>query len=170
MGFDAAFTLGRYEGAIRDACLQLKKRNGAWLAHWLSELLFERHGDQLRATGAAAVVPLPLYWFRRWRRGFNQAEILAEGLAARLRLPVRHSLRRTTNTPKLASLSRTERASVMRSAFTARREGQWNGRTVLLVDDIMTTGATCGAAARALKQAGAKRVVVVVVARAEKGS
>jgi predicted amidophosphoribosyltransferase len=101
-------------------------------------------------------------------RGYNQAEALASGLARRLRRPVRHRLRRVTATERLANKGQTERADIMHGAFRARAGGKLTGRTVLLVDDVLTTGATCSAAARALKKAGAARVIVVVIARAER--
>jgi ComF family protein len=116
----------------------------------------------------AWVVPVPLHWWRHWRRGFNQAEALARALARRLDLPIRRPLRRIKPTEKLAELSPTERARALRGAFRARKSPGLVGRTVLLVDDVLTTGATCGAAARALKQAGAARVVVAVIARTGK--
>jgi predicted amidophosphoribosyltransferase len=112
-------------------------------------------------------VPVPLHWRRRWQRGYNQAEALARGLAVRLALPVRQPLRRVVSTPHLAQIGRVERARVMRGAFRAERTPALAGRPVLLVDDILTTGATCGAAARALKRGGAARVVAVVIGRAE---
>ena len=112
------------------------------------------------------MVPVPLHWWRQWSRGYNQAEALARGLADRLSLRLVRPLHRITGTPPLARLGRTERAKLLRGAFRAERTPALRGRTVLLVDDILTTGATCGAAARELKRAGAKRVVVVVVGRA----
>ena len=75
-------------------------------------------------------------------------------------------MRRVRATPKLARLSRTRRIAELRGAFSASPR-RVKGRQILLVDDILTSGATCGAAARALKRAGAKRVVAVVIGRAE---
>jgi ComF family protein len=123
-----------------------------------------------RGSIVAWIVPVPLHWWRHWRRGFNQAEALARALARRLDLPVRRPLRRIKATEKLAELSPTERARALRGTFRARKGPGLAGRTVLLVDDVLTTGANCGAAARALKQAGAARVVVAVIARTGKNS
>ena len=89
-------------------------------------------------------------------------------MAKQLKLPVRRLLKRVVGTRKLAELGLTARAEIMRGAFRARRRSRVTGRTVLLVDDVLTTGATCGAAARALKQAGAIRVVVAIIARTER--
>jgi predicted amidophosphoribosyltransferase len=80
-------------------------------------------------------------------------------------LTVHHPLQRIRATDRLARLSATDRIEAMRGAFRARRESGLKGRTILLVDDILTTGATAGTAARMLKQAGARRVVIAVLAR-----
>jgi ComF family protein len=167
LGFDAAVALGRYAGPLRDLCLRLKREREGWLAPWLSELLAEVHGQALRASGDALIAAVPLHWRRRWSRGYNQAEALASGLARRLRMKLIRPLQRVRATPPLANLGRTERAQSMRNAFRPKRKVDLSGKTVVLVDDILTTGATCGAAARALKRAGASRVLVAVIGRAE---
>jgi ComF family protein len=166
LGFDASLALGPYEGALRELCLRLKHERNAWLAPWLSDLLVEARRDAVgRLPADAWVVPVPLHWWRHWRRGYNQAEALACGLARRLGLSIRRPLRRVMATKKLAEMGPSERARVLRGAFRARPRPGLTGRTVLLVDDVLTTGATCGAAARALKQAGAARVIVIIIAR-----
>jgi ComF family protein len=167
LGFDASLALGPYDQEIRDLCLRLKHERDAWLAPWLSDLLVEALSDALgHLPPDAWIVPVPLHHWRHWRRGYNQAEALAHGLARRLNLQVHQTLRRVIATPQLAELGPTERVQVMHGAFRTRARRELTGRTVLLVDDVLTTGATCGAAARELKKAGAARVIVVVIARA----
>ncbi|MFO0889182.1 MAG: ComF family protein [Isosphaeraceae bacterium] len=164
--FHQAFCLGPYEGPIHDLCLRLKRERHAWLAPWLGSLLAEARRAELGELPRDAwVVPIPLHWRRRLRRGYNQAASLANGLAHRLDLQVHHPLRRIKATDHLAHHGAAERKEAMRGAFAARRDPALKGRTVLLVDDILTTGATSGAAARALKQAGARRIVLAVLAR-----
>ncbi len=166
LGFDAALALGPYAHSIRDLCLRLKYERDAWLAPWLSNLLAEaRQSELTQLPRDAWIVPVPLHWWRRMQRGFNQAEALAKGLSRPLDLRVRRPLRRIKATDRLAFKTASGRMDAMRQAFRARLDPGLNGRTILLVDDILTTGATCGAAARALKQAGAKRVIVAVLAR-----
>jgi ComF family protein len=164
--FDAVVRLGAYEGRLRDVVLRLKHRSGEGLA----EVLGQRWGAEQRARlaglGADRVVPVPLHWWRRWRRGYNQAAALAYGLGQALDLPCqRWWLRRVRPTPPQTSQSGAARLDNVRGAFQARRGATLRGRTVLLVDDVMTTGATVTEAARALRDAGAARVVVAVLAR-----
>jgi ComF family protein len=169
LGFDAALALGPYTGEIQSLCLRLKHESNAWLAPWLSDLFVEARRDALsQLPRDACIVPVPLHWWRHCQRGYNQAQALARGLGQRLNLPVRQPLRRVTATERLARKGRTARADAMRGAFRSRHYPYLLGRTVLLVDDVLTTGATCGDAARALKKAGAARVVVAVIARTER--
>lgn len=172
LGFDAAVALGPYQGPIRDLCLRLKHENNAWIAPWLADVLIEARpflrNEAKSRLEPPLVVPIPLHWRRRWTRGYNQAEELARGLARGLDLPRCHALRRVKATAISARLGKAERARSLRGAFRVRagRNARLKGRSVFLVDDILTTGATCAAAARALKKAGAARVIAVVIARA----
>jgi ComF family protein len=170
LGFDGVVALGPYRGPIRQLCLRLKAERNAWLAPWLAKLLAEARAEALCVPRDAWVVPIPLHWRRRWSRGYNQSDALALGLSKRLDLGLARPLRRVRATPPLARSGRSERARAMRDAFRAKATAALQGRVVLLVDDILTTGATCGAAARALKRAGAARVIAVVVGRAEGNS
>ena len=112
---------GRTKGSSRELCLRLKHEQNAWLASWLSELLVEARHDAFSGLPAdTLVVPVPLHWWRHWRRGYNQAEALAEGVAKRLKLPVRRLLKRVVGTRRLADLSRTARGEVVRGAFRVR--------------------------------------------------
>lgn len=169
LGFDAALAFGPYVGAIQTLCLQLKREENAWLAPWLGNLLVEARREAIAQLPSDAwVVPVPLHWWRELRRGYNQSEALARSLARQLGSPVRQPLRRIVATHRLTAMGPTKRREVMRGAFRVRRHARLSGRTVLLVDDVLTTGATSGAAARVLKQAGAARVIVIVIGRTER--
>jgi ComF family protein len=171
LGFDAALALGPYEHTLRDLCLRLKDERSAWLACWLSAILAEaRKADLARLPPDTWVIPVPLHWWRGITRGYNQADALATALARELHLSLHHSLRRVRATDRLTHLSATDRLEAMRDVFRSRREPGLKSRTILLVDDILTTGATAGAAARVLKHAGARRIVVAVMARTLRGS
>ncbi len=166
--FDGAFRLGPYEGALRDAILRMKYRAGEELAELIAEVWAEHLAPRLIGIGAAAVVPVPLHWRRRWSRGYNQSDILASALAQQLHLPCRlRWLRRVRHTPQQTLQTLASRWGNMRGAFVARRAPDLQQATCILVDDVLTTGSTCHEAARALRQAGARRVVAAVLARSQ---
>ncbi len=167
--FDAVVCLGPYAGRLRDAVLRMKHAHGEGLADVVGELWSVSAEARLRALGAEAIVPVPLHWMRRWTRGYNQSESLARPLAARLGLPLCPSwLRRVRHTPQQKALPPAEKRENLRGAFRARGSAV-RGKVVLLVDDVLTTGATATEAARALRRAGAQRVVVAVLARWQSG-
>jgi ComF family protein len=112
-----------------------------------------------------AVVPVPLHWTRERLRGYNQARVLAQAFAKKAGLPVLEALKRRRPAPSQTSLDKLARAANVRDAFQARRPEAVRGKTLLLVDDVCTTGATLEACARALKAAGARRVSALTAAR-----
>ena len=112
------------------------------------------------------VTPVPLHWWRRWERGFNQSELLALTLQKRCGIPTVRALRRIRRTESQAGLSNTARRKNVAAAFECRADVR--GKRVLLIDDVMTTGSTAAACAAALKRAGAKRVTLLTVARVDR--
>ena len=114
------------------------------------------------------IVPVPLHWRRRLSRGFNQSELLARAVARRYGLRPDNALRRKRSTSVQAGLSHAGRRLNVAGAFVARRTADLEGRRVLLVDDVMTTGATLGSCAAALKRAGARYVAVLTLARVDR--
>jgi ComF family protein len=115
-----------------------------------------------------AIVPMPLHWRRRFDRGFNQAALLAKELARRRKIPVMHAVRRVRATKSQIGLTNSKRRLNMRGAFRARRGRPLEGLRLLLIDDVMTTGATGSACGAALKQAGAKSVTLLTLARVDR--
>lgn len=162
-GFDEAFCYGAYEGTLRKL-IHLFKYNGMRrLAQPLGALL----ADALpRDRQFDVVTAVPLHWRRRWLRGFNQAQLLASRIARARGIPMHNLLRRGSATRAQAGLSNAQRRENVAAAFRARR--RVNGLRVLLVDDVMTTGATMAACARVLKKAGAKSVSVLSLARVDR--
>ncbi len=165
--FEATCRLSRYEEPLRSLVHRIKRRGGEGLAELVGGIWGVRGRDRLLALKADAIVPVPLHWWRRVVRGFNQSEALARGLSRCLGLPVLTScLWRQRRTQAQASLPRAARRDNVRGAFRATPAAIPAGKTLLLVDDVLTTGSTLHEAARALVSAGAMRVVVAVLARA----
>jgi len=164
--FDQVVSLGVYGGLLHHACLRCKRPDGDVLAGALGGLLYERHAAVLSAAEIDVVIPIPRYWLHRITRPHNPAETLARVLARRSRTKFsRHLLLKVRRTPNQTELPPSSRRTNLVRAFRVRRAKSLAGRTVLLVDDILTTGATSNEAARLLVRAGAKRVLVAVVAR-----
>ena len=144
-----------------DAVVQhLKYRRLAYLGRHLAMSIAMEAGDAL--IDGDLVTAVPLHWRRQLSRGFNQASEIAYPLARSLGIEMRRTLRRTHATRPQSALSRTDRQRNPTGVFSARPNARLAGRTVLLVDDVMTTGATLHAAAAVLKAAGAQRVIGVV--------
>jgi ComF family protein len=166
---DRALALGPYEGVLRDVLHALKYAGRRSAAPVLATLLLERCPDILH--GADAIVPVPLHPWRGWTRGFNQAALIAVHLG----WPVWRLLRRRRHTPPQAGLSAAERRRNVRDAFAltlrarTRRPSLARAATLVLVDDVCTTGATLDACAAVLKAHGAREVRALVVARTIKG-
>lgn len=159
----AAGTL--YNDTSRRLVLAFKHGQRIALARMMARLIAAR----LSKVGPDwLVVPVPLHRWRLWRRGFNQAALLA-GEIARLRGArlVVDGLERRKQTPSLGGLGRKARARVLSGAIAPnpRRKASFGGAKVILVDDVLTSGATSGACVSALKRAGAEKVVVACFAR-----
>jgi ComF family protein len=165
--FAAAVALGEYADALREAVLRTKWVYHEPLALALASLLWECQGPTLRQWQPEAVVPIPMHWRRRWLRGTNTPERIADVLGAHLKVPAVPLLRRVRPTRPQSDLSRMARMVNVRGAFRLRRGYDCRGARLLLVDDILTTGATCNAAASVLRAAKAATVCVAVIARAE---
>ncbi len=166
--FDRVITLGRYEGELRAAMLRLKRPGQEALGLAVGDLIYRQRAEALTGLNIDVIAPIPMHWRRRLRRSVNNPEILAEQLARRLRKPLATRLLvRQRNTLPQFELSSAERFRNVRRAFRPSLNYLLQDAHVLLVDDVMTTGATCSEAARCLRRAGAAQVSVVVAARTE---
>ncbi len=164
-----ARALGYYEGTLQELIHRWKYRKKVYLTpifgEWMAEGL-DRYWDAARFD---LLVPVPLHPRRLRQRGFNQALLLVKELHRRTGIPYRRSLlRRNRPTPPQVSLSGAEREKGVKGAFSVSRTKRLEGRTVLLVDDVYTTGATANECAKALLKGGAARVDVLTLAHAVK--
>jgi ComF family protein len=165
--FERARSFALYEEAVVRAILLLKFEQIEPLGAWFSERLAELVSAEGATLAADVVVPVPLHRERERERGYNQAALISKPLAKRLRLPHKAVLlMRTRARPDKQVLSLEERWESVRGAFATRPGSQVDNLRVLLVDDVLTTGATLDACARALREAGAKSVMGLTVARA----
>ncbi len=166
-GFDRCRSAAVYDAASRSLILAFKRGDrtelsvafGRWMAHAGAEVLSE----------ADALVPVPLHWGRLFSRRYNQAALLAYAVSRLASVPVAVDvLRRHRRTRSMAHKSARARAENVRGAIDVKpsRRAFVEGRALVIVDDVLTTGATVGVCARALKRAGAKRVDVLTLARA----
>ena len=165
-GFDFARSFAAYDDALLKTITLLKHEAIGPLAAWFGGRLAEMVLANPAILAADVVVPVPLHPQRQRERGFNQAELLARGLARKLDLPLEsRGIKRQKPRPAKRRLSRHERWEAARGAYAAVTGSQFDNRRVLLVDDVFTTGATLDACSRALRAAGAARVAALTVAR-----
>ena len=152
-----------YDELSRGLAIRLKYGRKVALARTMARYmapLVERSG------GERLLVPVPLHRTRLWRRGFNQSALIARELERRLGIPSAPlALRRVKRTPPLKGMSFLQRRRAVAGAFKVADRGDVAGKTVVLVDDVLTTGSTAEACARALRRAGAARVELVSWAR-----
>lgn len=163
--YDRARAVARYDGTIRDLIHAFKFYDAHHTRRLFARWLCEAGRDLLPA--ADIIVPVPLARWRLFTRRYNQAQLLAADVARAARKPIRcHALLRRRATARQVGLTRAERRRNVSGAFAvaARRRAEIAGKAVLLIDDVITTGATVNAAARALKKAGAARVDVLALA------
>ena len=164
--FDLARSFAQYDRTMERVILLLKYSPAKPLASWLARQIEPIVRAEPVLHEVNCVAPVPLDRSRLRHRGYNQAELIARPLAARLGLPLATNLlRRLHPRPARLKLSRRQRWETVRGAFQAEPRGKIDRSHILLIDDVMTSGATLDACARVLRSAGAEAVYAVTVAR-----
>lgn len=168
--FDRAGSAFRFEGTARRMLLDYKFNRHLWLRDDFTDWLEAAVRARFDPAAIDVVVPMPVTVFHRIDRGYNQSAYLAEALSKRIdRCFEGRVLKRTGHPRRQAELTEDERRENAKGTFAVRAPALVRGRTVLVVDDVMTTGSTLSAAAEALKSAGARRVWCVTLARSIRG-
>lgn len=165
-GFRFARSAVRANAIMLDIIHRYKYHQALWFEPFLGDLLERAAGPALAGQQWDVLVPVPLHPIKKRERQFNQAERLARCLGRKLGLPVNvQAVRRAQFTETQTRLGRSQRAANVGRAFAPQAGCDLRGQNVILVDDVMTTGATTSACAKALRQAGAADVCVWTVAR-----
>ena len=169
--FDRAVAIGDYRGHLRDMVIETKREHHEVRALQLGFLL----GTQMERFEVGLecdlVLPVPTHWFRKFKRGFHAASVIADGVCLQLGLKKEDSLMICTRlTKKQGTLLTPGRFQNVRGAFQMNRQAEVADKKVLIVDDVMTSGATVGEVAKILYRAGASQVQVAVAARGAKAT
>jgi competence protein ComFC len=164
--FACAVAPYRSRGVVRELVHRFKYTGHFYLRHVLARWASEGLSDpRLQESAFDAVVPVPLHPTRQRERGFNQASALAELLSQKSGIPLLSCLRRIRYTETQTQFDRSTRLANLKTAFSMRPKQAVAGKNLLLVDDVLTTGATLDECARVLLAAGAETVKAITVAR-----
>lgn len=155
----------RYDFPVGGLINQFKHHGQLAAGALLGELWLEACHDRMEAAQPDLLVPVPLHWRRRWRRGYNQAELLAEQWSSALKIPMARAAKRSQGTAAQQGLSASQRRRNLRGAFSVTRPADLSGKHLAVVDDVLTTGATAHSLAAILTRCGACRVDIWCLAR-----
>lgn len=165
--FDAVYCIAEYDGVIRKLIHVFKYGRKEGLNIPLSNIIIEGFKGCCVIDDIDLVVPVPLFWKKRIKRSFNQSALIAKRLAKHYSIPISiGNLHRVRNTSAQTNLSREQRIDNVKDAFGIKKSSRFSGKSILLVDDVMTTGVTASECAYVLKKNGSKRVHVIILARA----
>ncbi len=162
----ACCALGNYGDLLRKLSVQMKGNRNEMLALQLGRLLGQRLRDLPWNSELEAVIPVPVHWSKQLQKGFHGAAVVAEGIRRELGLGwLPKAVSSTRRTAKQGMLEPAERYRNVAGAFTVPDPAKLRNRTLLIVDDVFTSGATLTAVSAALRQAGAKELYAAVLAR-----
>lgn len=164
--FDIARSVFLYEGEVKHLISGLKYNNKPYLSRTLSQFLANKYKEL--GWEADLIIPVPLSPARKKWRGYNQAELLAEGVSDATGVPINtETLVKIKDTDAQATLNLSERRKNLRESFKVMDKYAVKGKRILLIDDVMTTGSTASACTHELKKAHASRVMVLSIAHAK---
>lgn len=164
--FDSALAVGNYQGLLKELVLGLKRDMNESLSLQLGRLLGLTLMQHEFVDQTDILIPVPIHWRRRFERGFHAAAVIAEGVSSMTGVAIGNALVSCQRlTEKQGTLSGPKRFSNVKDAFKVRPMASVEGAKVVVVDDVMTSGATLSELAKMLKKAGAESVHCAVVAR-----
>ncbi len=163
--YTRGYAVWQYEANIQHSLSEFKYHSRKEFADFYAAEAVRLYGDKIKYEKPEVLIPVPVHRTRRAERGFNQAELLAKKMGQMLEIPVdAHFLLRTKHTGRLKDLNRRERAKMLKDAFTVDPSRKVSYHSVMLVDDIYTTGSTVDSCAAVLLRAGAQKVTVFSMA------
>lgn len=164
--FDCVRAFARYKEPMSEMVQRLKYKREFQFLDWMTNALLQVYQREYSGENFALIIPVPLHWRRLLWRGYNQALILAKPLSKKLGIPLAPDiLVRTRHTSHQVGLSPAKRKENIKASFRVKNRNLVEGKKILLVDDIVTTGVTVDEAAKTLKKSGADRVCVLALAR-----
>ncbi|MDD5073249.1 MAG: ComF family protein [Candidatus Omnitrophica bacterium] len=165
LAFDAAYHVASYEDIVKRCICLFKYEGKTRLSKVLGSVMVEYAARNLNFGSVDMIVPVPLHPVKLRERQFNQSELIAEHLAKKFNKKIEKDwLKRIRYTAPQAGLSREQRLRNIKGAFLVKRDAGFAGKSILLVDDVMTTGATLHECAKTIKSAGAKKVLAYTLA------
>ena len=167
--YDSAVSVFRYTGMVKESLIRFKFYNKPSYYRTYARLMADRLAKKTGANQYDVVLSVPLHKLREFSRGYNQAFLISRALSRELKLPEYSSLlKRIRSTDTQSLLDRQERHRNVRGAFFVAVPEKVKGKSILLVDDILTTGSTLEECSKVLRQAGALKIIAVVVATGKK--
>lgn len=166
--FDRGFFVSDYEGPLKELIHQYKYNKQEFLSKLLGDLSINHLLLQGILHEIDIVVPVPLHWKKKLKRGFNQSDLIARRISKELDIPIsRNNICRIKNTLSQTKLTRVQRQINVSGAFRVKQPKVFSKKRALLVDDVLTTGITASECSRTLKKAGIRKVYLFALARAK---
>lgn len=150
-----------YKDEVREAIHRFKYQKEIYLANFFAHKMWLAWQEYSWPAKNDVIVPIPLHWSRFWQRGYNQAEVLAQIIAENMNVPLKNAIVRKRKTARQAGLNKEERSKNLKNAFQVKDAKCLKNASVLLIDDVFTTGNTLLEAAKVIIEAGAAEVNVL---------
>lgn len=164
--FDYLISMLKYEGCVREKIISYKFGEQAYLYKTFSKIILNNQNICDILCFYDIITPVPMYKLKKYERGYNQTELIAKELAKKLDIKIGSKyLIKNKNTKVQSTLSKMQREQNVKGAFTVKFKEEINGKSIILLDDIYTTGSTVNECAKMLKRAGAKEILVLTIAK-----